>query len=179
MTNLEIIILVITCLLVAVFLWKRQIVRGIALSLKIVFLLSLSAVLSGLFVPAIYIQLADNSLQAAGALGTLRTVDGYVTSIQSLPSDLWQDFTDWIQGQSTEAQSGSVQPGPLEANFYPQLLQSYANFLRTLAVALGLGVMGLITYLSFTFYSAEQVGKLERRVADLERSLHAMRFPAS
>jgi len=168
--------LILIGVLVIVFIFKHYILRWLGVFAYGLFLLSLVGALVGLVSVKPFVFLAERSMQQAGTLETIRTID------EALPIDKivapikgwWDTIKEIWQGEPTGEYSEKPtmirdeRVGVLEAKVYPQLVVTVAKSYRT--ATMGVSLLGLVLsiYLSYTVAQTGELERLKKRIEKLE-----------
>lgn len=164
--------LVFCIILVAVtllFVLRTKIILAMHYLLYVLFFVCAGLILSALFLPNVYTQVASNSLETAGTLTTVRSFDQGIQNISNVPQNIWEGIQN-LFGQKADSTT-KTETGPLEQDLYPQLVSSVGGIFRIVALIIGTIGLVIILYMSYATTGAVESVKLKKDIAELRHKI--------
>ncbi len=179
MTTLNLVLVLILILICLLFLLRDKLIAFMGLLLNISFVLLLGLNVSALFLPGAYRGIVDRSFRNSGTYDKIVELDNTVdlNLLQEDPEDLFNEFIDLFSPKpsSDDEEEVKSEVGYFEENVYLPLVDTLANFYRSVVVLLSTIGMILIVYLSYVTSSVTtsvhlqtEVARLRERVKNLE-----------
>lgn len=141
--------------------------------LKIFVVILVVIALSSLFLPVVYKNLAQGTLENAGILKTIKDIDN-ATNLNNIiqPGEqILNDLGNWLTGSQNNLATQTVTSGKLELELYPILIDGLAGIYIIIALTLSLGGITGIVYLSFTTSSLTETQILKNKYKKLEERI--------
>lgn len=160
-----------------IFLVRKKVIHIMSRGIKVLFVIFLAVGLISLFAPQIYNTLADGTLKNIGTYKTITDIDNSISldSIKDVPQNIWESIKNIFEPQDSSNQqnqkpsTSTESKGLLEGSLYTGLVALLGFIYRVLGIALSIGGLILITYLSYSMAGATDMDDLKSRYALLEK----------
>ena len=172
-TSITIILTVFLILVLAIYIFKDKLVTWLDLVLKLLVVICVVVALSSLFLPVIYKNLAQNTLESTGILKTIRDIDSAtdLNKIVQPGEQILNDLGNWLTGSQNTVAIQTGNSGKLETELYPKLIDGLAGIYITISLIISLAGITGIVYLSFTTSSITQTQTLKNKYKKLEERI--------
>lgn len=171
-------VLLVLAILLVVFIIRRKVIGAMSTLLKLAFPAFLLLALSALFVPQIYLTVADFTLTQSGTLDSIRSIDKTISPLLRFQENIFNGIGDLLSSGQQETEQ-SDQTGYLEENLYSKLIDIYGGVLRIIALIISIAGMAVVIYLSYTVESSGELYHMRNKVKELENRIKLLesRFP--
>ena len=175
-TSITIMLTVFLVLVLAIYVFKDKLVTLLDWVLKILAVICTVIALSSLFLPVIYKNLAQNTLESAGILKTIRDIDSAtdLNKIIQPGEQILNDLGSWLTGSQNTLATQTGTSGKLETDLYPKLVDGLAGIYIIIALTLSLGGIAGVVYLSFTTSSITETQALKNKYKKIEERVRLL-----
>lgn len=171
MDTITVVILVLVLLLAASFVFYKKVVNVSVVFLRVIFPISIIAILSVLFLPQLYLSFVQSNFENTPLAANLKSVDTTLTQVTRVQNNI----INTVQGFFN---SGTAEVTEYTSNVYGQVVDMLANILRLLILTISFIVLVFLVYIRYAFSGIFEAQYLEKRVKHLEKELEILKKSA-